>query len=281
MSDDLLVSSIRVCTVPDHFGLEQTCSWPDGNITWTIQDVLPGLTADQMFAAATEVYAHIASECGITPKQFDRAAQARILVTAGHIDGPGGTLAWAELPCGNIRQSTQKYDTGERRWVIHPNGPPPSGTIDWWRVFLHETIHSLGIPHGGSDIMKPMYDTQISRIGEWTRNELRRRYGPPKPAPLPPPVLPPSVPTPTPNPSTPTIGGAIVDVMKRMLLTWLLSAIATWKTEAAKTATPIDDLVLAVAEDLLKKYLAGNQTMTKAEALALLDSVKADLEKAA
>lgn len=233
---------IQICMVPDHIGSGDNCRWPDGDIPYAIANLLPGIGEADMRKMLAEVYDHIASECGITPREIETAAKARILLTTGHIDGPGGTLAWAYLPCGNLKQSLQKYDTGERQWVIWPNGPFPRGTIDAWRVILHETIHSLGVEHG-QDIMKPAVDPNVSRIGAWTRNQLRRRYGGPKARPTPGPG---PLPQPTPTPSGGEGGlsmSAVIELVKKML--------PVARLVVGATPTKTDDAILAGFEALL------------------------------
>jgi hypothetical protein len=49
-------------------------------------------------------------------------------------------------------------------------------------VAEHELGHVLGLDHGGTDLMRPVYDPRMT-IGEWERGLVIGAYGPPKPKP--------------------------------------------------------------------------------------------------
>lgn len=237
---------IRVCGVPDHYGASGDCRWPDGNIPWTIVDLLPGLTLDQMKAVASTAFARLAAVCGITPVYTDTARDARVLLGTRSIDGPASVLAESELPCGQTKQCRQWYDSGERWGVFDGQGQG----IDLTRVMAHEIMHALGVQHlpaGSPNLIAPTYSQTIIRPQAGDIAELQRRYGPPKVQP----PNPPSVPTPTPTP-----GG---NPMQAFLMQMLIGFVKQWLEKAIADGT-----LTKILTDLLAK-LGNTSGMTAAQ----------------
>ena len=118
--------------------------------------------------------------CGIQFFYPNSAREAHIVIGAGiQREGPGGTLAWSELPCGPDRQLQQQYDRRER-WVIADN--PPRGSIDLIRVVCHEIGHAIGISHIGSgNLLAPTYSSRIKGPQAGDIVEAQARYGRPQP----------------------------------------------------------------------------------------------------
>jgi hypothetical protein len=160
-------------------------------LTFAIAGSLPGFTLNAIAGAFKSVYAQISAVCDlrfadVTP----HTSNANILITFGPIDGPQNTLAWSELPCGQVARVTQKFDTGEK-FVIASN--PPPNKISFGLVALHETLHALGVPHlsGGLAVMNPVYNPSVTTLQPLDIAELVTRYGVP------------ATPTPTPEPPAP------------------------------------------------------------------------------
>ncbi len=177
----------RVCGVADHLEMSDgACKWPQKEITWTIDGQLPRLSALDQKQAYFEAWAYWSSVCGVEPSYVANVRTANIVMGVGRIDRGGGTLAWSELPCGQVERVQQKYDTAET-WVIDEN--PQRYEIDLVRVACHEIGHALGIPHiDEGNLMAAAYSPQIRRpqvgdIVEAVKRYGRPRYSPSNPAP--------------------------------------------------------------------------------------------------
>lgn len=170
------------------------CRWPENTITWTIRDVLPSLGAQTMRAACEAALADIAGHFELSFPYVDDPSQANILITVAHLGGAGGVLADCQLvPCNiggkNNVQMLMRADRSEN-WIAENT---PSGlNIDWQRVFAHEFIHGLGLPHiqAPGSLMLPTYSTSIRTIqpGDIAALEqlgYKRRKAPPVPTPTP------------------------------------------------------------------------------------------------
>lgn len=135
--------------------------------------------------------------------------------TAG-FDGPGGVLAWAELPPTSrfTGQLLNRYDRGET-WTASTE----PGRIRALNVSCHEIGHLLGLDHSNdpSALMAPFYDPDVSKPQSDDIRRIRSLYpsavpggpgggGPPPVDPAP--TDPPDDPTdPTPPPTCPPRGG--------------------------------------------------------------------------
>ena len=111
--------------------------------------------------------------------QYQKSGSVNWLITTGRIDGPSGTLAWAELPpsANFTGKLTQKIDTSER--FIASDEPNPR-YIDIVRVMTHEAGHSLGLGHlpvrsYSGALLNPMYGT-VTHPTRHDINELRKVY---------------------------------------------------------------------------------------------------------
>lgn len=196
----------RVCGVPDHVGNE-SCLWPFLDVAVFASGKLGQVN---MADAAEFACAAWSAVCGIRLVLTNNSRTAHIVMGSGTIDGPNGTLAWSELPCGfaptQWRQLQQKYDTGEL-WTLAEN--PPNDRIDAGRVVCHELGHALGAGHGQSgNLMAPTYSRTIRLPQRGDILEMVDRYGKRADAPPTPPV-----PPPTPEPPTQPPTSADVTIM--------------------------------------------------------------------
>jgi hypothetical protein len=191
----------KVCGVPDGLGGDN-CLWPFADVKIFASGLLGGVDLAEATEQAIQGWNRV---CGIRLALVANAGEAHIVVTQGRIDGPMGTLAWSELPCGftpnQWRKLKQQYDTGEM-WTIAEN--PPGNKIDAVRVLRHEIGHAIGISHiAAGNLMAPTYSASIRDVQRGDVLEAVSRYG--KPAAVPAPVPAPSVPT-TPVPNLPGMG---------------------------------------------------------------------------
>ena len=199
---------LSFCKHPEHMEMGgQLCRWPDGDITWTLIDLVPGVTEKGLHDAVAWGLEKWAAVCGVRPRYVGSAAEARILVGSRNIDGPGSILAECELPCGNVQQVRLWFDMGDN-WTTDFNATDRRIIIE--DVAWHELGHALGLghaPQGSACIMAPVYNPAVKVPGGWDLEQSVSRYGQPLPE-LPFPPTPVPVPTPIPVPS-PIPGGSM------------------------------------------------------------------------
>lgn len=193
----------RFCALPDVMPLAATlCKWPDGEIGYYVQDAFPGLSLDQTWAAFDWALALWAKAAKLKVGRTSSAQIARIVARVKRLDGPNGVLAQSQLPCGQIRQALQDYDSSEG-W---------DRTIQAKLVIAHEVGHALGLEHapGKGSLMSPYYDPSIGSLQKWDIDEIVKRYGAAAPQPQPTPA-----PTPAPTPSARQI---LIDVESKTIV---------------------------------------------------------------
>jgi hypothetical protein len=199
---DVATDAIKTLLNPEFCGCAQQlnteeigqrfCRWPEDTITWTIRDVLPSLGAQMMRAACEAALADIAGHFELSFPYVEDASQANILITVAPLGGRGGVLADCQLvPCNigpkNSVQMLMRADRSEN-WISE--NTPAGLNIDWQRVFAHEFIHGLGLPHitTPGSLMLPTYSTSIRTIQPGDIEALeqlgyKRRKAPPLPTP--------------------------------------------------------------------------------------------------
>ena len=259
MSDEPLY----FCRVPDHLGAGGDCRWPDPDVPFALVKLIPGVSEGDYLGAALWSAAEIAKVCRANLHEITTAAAARILLSSRTIDGPGGVLAEANLPCGNLRQcglwcdGSDRWDVAWQTW----GDPIQSGRIPLRLVVLHEGLHAVGLPHTNQpgNVMNPSLQTSLRGLGLWDRAELIRRYGavPVSPPPPPPPVPPGDG------------GGGIPPGGLVQVINALRAILPFLKLIARATPTTVDDAVVAALESFLNSIPAATDRAGVVAALRL------------
>jgi hypothetical protein len=131
-----------------------------------------------------------AAACNVSFEIVTNPRTANIYLVRNRLDGPSGVLAQMGIPM-NPRPDTQligEFDDSEA-WGVYDN--PPNARIDFYRVFLHEFEHALGLGHKPASVREPaliapIYSPVIRHLQPADIGELVRRYGSPQVAPKPP-----------------------------------------------------------------------------------------------
>lgn len=179
------------CALPDFEmrASDQVCQWPMQRVTYFTQVTLPGVTGEQADEAFDRACRQWMQVCGISLARVPQPTMANICAQSGRgrvcgLDGPGGTLAWSELPCDAqpTSQMRQMFDEDEA-W----------NTNMAVAVICHELGHALGLPHlGKGNLMAPYYDPNVTTPRDGDVAEMVVRYGRPSqpaaPVPAPPPA---------------------------------------------------------------------------------------------
>jgi hypothetical protein len=175
-----------------------TYQWPRGShLRWGIGfSRLGGLSDMDCKDATLAALKEIADCCDVTHDYVSNInAGVNIRLIARRLDGASGVLAQMGIPVGNVTPDTMllgEFDDAEN-YVLAEN--PAPGTIDFYRVVLHELLHAHGLGHKPASIQRPaliapVYSPTMRHLQDADKDELLRRYGHPKPLPVPPPVVP-------------------------------------------------------------------------------------------
>jgi hypothetical protein len=185
---------VNVCGVSNRAGAGlQVCKWPMHVVRIFVEGELPGVPNDRFrsaFGRAVMFWTEIAQ---LDIEFLESPQGANIYAKAGRpgqidqFDGPGGVLAWCELPCGSAGPQSQlqmRFD------------PAETWTQDALLVLTtaHEIGHGFGLPHSTfkGNLMQPYLNLNLRELGADDRSGIWGRYG--RRTTPPPAVPPPSIP---------------------------------------------------------------------------------------
>lgn len=172
---EAMLTTRHRCALPDIMqARDSVCKWPHLNVTWYVNVSLGTLSTTQVMEAFRTAYQQWADICGIQPVYGGSNANVNIYSQAGRgrksqLDGPGGTLAWSELPCGASKTTRlqQMYD-GDENWDFDM----------LVAVACHEIGHALGLSHGPRGaLMAAYYDPKITKPQSWDIQQMVALYG--------------------------------------------------------------------------------------------------------
>lgn len=172
------------CGVSDALRATLDARWRKKRLTYTVQARVPNIdpaTVDDILKVAWNSW-EAAADLKFTRVE---SGQADLIISTGRgsragFDGPGGTLAWAQLPTGNDQPLLMRFDMDER-WNTE---------IMLLNVAAHEFGHLIGLDHdaqSSGSLMAPFYNRNVATP---QANDIRRAqayYGPPISTPPPPP----------------------------------------------------------------------------------------------
>lgn len=172
-----------VCRVPQHSG-NFVPRWAKPEITWAVLSPLPMLGAEAQRRATFLAWSYWAAVCGIRPIEVESAPLVVVTTARGQrngMDGPGGVLAWAQLPGSSAwsKPLIVSFDL-EERWTLAEPRDLVAGLIRYVAVAAHELGHTLGFDHSATgDLMQPLYSPTLDRPQRGDIRRARERYGPP------------------------------------------------------------------------------------------------------
>lgn len=154
--------------------------WPrDSRLSWAVIDDVPPLSRDVLRAVVANAFQAWADVCGLEFYEASAAGTQRPNFRIGtQLQGPGGVLADCELPYPGIDSVLCRIDKADQ-FVVARNPPPNRVGLD--QVLRHEFGHGLGLDHGGTGMMRPIYSSNSWLPSVWEITLVQQAYGPPKP----------------------------------------------------------------------------------------------------
>ncbi len=145
--------------------------WRKRELRWWVDRYLEGIPGLSRFDQDDLQILSLQDYESVIDVKWSRAAnrsQADLLVSVGEgrvdqMDGPGGVLAWCEIPQGNDQPVRMKFDKGDI-WI--KSADQNQRGILYGNVDRHEKGHGHGMLHisGETALLNPFYSPQVGRL---------------------------------------------------------------------------------------------------------------------
>lgn len=149
----------------------EAARWRQGNLTYFVEAYLegvPGLSRVDQDDLQSLGFRDHEQHIDVKWTRVSNRNQANLIISVGEgrgdgFDGPGGVLAWCQIPNGTISQIMMKFDRTDT-WV--KNLAVGQRGILYLNVFTHELGHGHGCLHinGPTALMNPIYSPAVSKL---------------------------------------------------------------------------------------------------------------------
>lgn len=173
----------------------EAARWRQGNLTYFVEQYLenvPGLSRADQDELMSMGFRDHEQHVDVSWSRVSSRNLANLVIGVGRgrndgFDGPGGVLAWCQIPNGSINQIQMKFDR-EDTWL--KNLATGQRGILYLNVFTHELGHGHGVLHinGPTALMNPIYSPAVGKLLQPDVNALLALgYAKAKPPTTPPP----------------------------------------------------------------------------------------------
>lgn len=149
----------------------EAARWRQKDLTYYVEQYLegvPGLSRQDQDDLQSLCFRDYESKVDVRWTRVGSRNQANLVIGVGEgrgdgFDGPGGVLAWCQIPNGSISQIQLKFDRSDtwvkslsagQRGILYPN------------VMDHELGHGHGLLHinGPTALMNPIYNPAVGKL---------------------------------------------------------------------------------------------------------------------
>lgn len=150
--------------------LTESARWRQRDLTYYVEAYLEGfsgLSRSDQDDLQRQVFDNYEETIDVKWSRVSNRNQANLIISTGEgrsdgFDGPGGVLAWCQLPNGTSPQIIMKFDRSDtwikvlagQRGILYPN------------VLAHELGHGHGMNHinGPVALLNPIYNPSVGKL---------------------------------------------------------------------------------------------------------------------
>lgn len=161
--------------------------WTKQGLKYAVVKYLPRISRDDQDEVFKQSFAAWSKVANVKATQVPaNTVSPDITISTGrgrrdNFDGPGNTLAWAELPFGDNSPLWCKFDEDEPYKIFAGTNRGPGVYLD--HVATHEFGHLWGLDHndGPNQLMNPFYNVDIMTPQSVEKQQMIDKYGKPIP----------------------------------------------------------------------------------------------------